>query len=71
MKKSLLLAILALSINAFAQSKQPTFNLQHTPLNSMKNVQLWMERTGLKTSDIYSRMSPEQVIKHQPGKVLF
>jgi len=50
MKKTLLLAIFALSINAFAQSKHPVSN-------SMKQVHGTMDRTGIKISDPHSEMN--------------
>ena len=44
MKKLFLFAILALSINAFAQNKQPILNLQHQPSKSMEDAQGRMDK---------------------------
>jgi len=58
MKKSLLFAIIVLSINASAQSKHPT-----SP--SMETVRGRIEKTGIKTSDIAAKMNLGQVFKHK------
>jgi len=58
MKKVVLFAILALSINASAQSKHPK-------LPSVENIQGRMENTGIKTFDIHSERNFGQAIKHQ------
>jgi hypothetical protein len=58
MKKALLFAILALSVNAFAQSKQPI-------LISLENDQGMTGNKEWKISNIYSEKNFEQAIKHQ------
>jgi hypothetical protein len=65
MKKVLLFAILALSINAFAQTKHPISNSKKDIQGWMKGGGLRMEDRGWKTSDNYSEMNLRQVIKHQ------
>ena len=73
MKKLLLFAILALSINAFAQNKQPMLNLQHQPSKSMEDIQGRMDKERINKShspeDMLSAINPkshqEQTIKHQ------
>lgn len=61
MKKTLLFAILALSINALAQSKHPTFW-------SNENVQDRMHNSGMKISNLHSEMNLGKIIKPQPLK---
>jgi len=68
MKKTLLFAILALSINAFAQSKFPTFNLQHPLSNSMGINQYRMKLLGTNAVNIFSEMNSDKAIKHQTHK---
>jgi hypothetical protein len=58
MKKAGLFAVLALSINAFAQNYQPISN-------STANIQGRMEFTGSKTSDIHSKMNLVQAFRNQ------
>ena len=70
MKKTVLFAILALSINAFAQSKRPTSKMQHGTLYSMENIQSRMENGGRNTSGIFSEKNLGQAIKHQIAKHL-
>jgi hypothetical protein len=65
MKKALLFTILALSINAFAQSKRPASNMQHTASKSFENVQGRLEEGGWKTSGIYIEMKSGPAFKHQ------
>ncbi|TSA38753.1 MAG: T9SS C-terminal target domain-containing protein [Porphyromonadaceae bacterium] len=75
MKKALLFAILALSINAFAQNKQPASNFQHPTStiqsrtsNALKNVQDRMADRGMKTSGINSEENLGLPVKHQALK---
>jgi hypothetical protein len=65
MKKTLLIAILALSINAFAQTKQTISDIQHLKLNSMENVQGRMQDIGWNTSGICSEINHGQSPEHQ------
>ncbi|MCK9401630.1 MAG: T9SS type A sorting domain-containing protein [Bacteroidales bacterium] len=65
MKTLLLFASLALSINAFAQSKHPTFDPQLRTSNPRENVQGMMKDAGSRTTNIYSEINLEQDIKHQ------
>lgn len=58
MKKTLLFAIIALSFNAFSQSKHPTSH-------AMGTVRGRMENPGIKTSDIGSKMNPGRIFKHE------
>ena len=58
MKKTLFLAILALSINAFAQNNLPISN-------SAKNFRGKTEPSGRKTSDILSESNFGQGFNHQ------
>ena len=50
MKKLLLFAVIALSVNAFAQNKRPMLNLQHPPSNSMEDVQDRMDKERINKS---------------------
>ena len=59
MKKALLFAILALSINAFAQSNHPTFR-------SNENVRDGMHNTAMVISNPNSEMNLGKIIKLQP-----
>ncbi len=78
MKKVLLFAILALSINAFAQNKQPMLNLQHQPSKSMEDVQGRMDKERINKShspeDMLSALNPKshqgQAFKHQTTEPL-
>jgi hypothetical protein len=65
MEKALLFAILALSINALAQTKHPALNLQRQPLNSKENVQGTIGNKEWKTSGFYSEKKSQERIKHQ------
>jgi len=68
MKKIVLFAIIALSINAFAQIKQPTSDMQSPTSNLKENVRGHMIDREWNTSRIYSEDNAEQVINHQPLK---
>jgi hypothetical protein len=78
MKKALLFAILALSINAFAQNNQPMFNLQHQTLKSIDDVQGILDDKRMNkyqssvvmTSAIKSKSHEGKDIKHQMLKPL-
>jgi len=70
MKKALLFAILALSINAFAQIKRPTPDTQYRLSDSKENFKRRMEDGGWKTSGRYSGRSLGQAIKYQTLKQL-
>jgi hypothetical protein len=66
MRKTLLLAIVALSIHAFAQRNQPALNL-------MGNVPGRMELTGKTTSHLQSGRNFKQTLKlqaHKPGDLI-
>ena len=60
MKKTLLIAILALSINALAQSKHPTSRLN-------ENVQDRMHNKGMKISNLNSEMILGKTVKSRPN----
>lgn len=65
MKKLLLFAIMALSINAFAQNKTTDFYFQHHYSISTEYLLGKIHRTECKTSNSHSEMNPGQDIKHQ------
>ena len=64
MEKALLFAILALSMNAFAQNTRPAFNIQHPALKSFENFQGRTVDGGGKTPGIFSEMNSGTAIKH-------
>ncbi|MCX6269478.1 MAG: T9SS type A sorting domain-containing protein [Bacteroidetes bacterium] len=65
MKKLLLLAILALSISVFAQSKRPDNHIQPPSRHSLHDNQRINEDHGLKLTGVCSKMNPLQPISHQ------
>jgi hypothetical protein len=66
MKQILLFAILALSINAFAQSKRPVPVMQQPSTHSSESIQGSIEDGGLKTPDICSIINSARTANHQP-----
>ena len=78
MKKLFLFAILALTINALAQKKQPMLNLHHQPSKSMEDVQDRMDKERLNKShspeDMLAAINPkfnqEQAFKHHTTQPL-
>jgi hypothetical protein len=65
MKKTILFAILALSINAFAQHTRSTFILAKVPSNSKEDIRSRVQDEELKTSGIYYKIDSEDLIKRQ------
>jgi hypothetical protein len=70
MKKVLLFAILALSINAFGQNKQPMLNLQHQPSKSMEDVQGTISNERMNKSHSPEGMPSELNPKSHHGQSL-
>ena len=70
MKKVLLFAIIALSINASAQSKHPLHHKQQTAASAIENIQSRLMDSQWKTHETFSRMSPVQSLKHQKAELL-
>jgi hypothetical protein len=64
MKTILLFAILALSINVFAQSKRPVQFPKHSSTNAIENSQSRARNAGLITQSLYSGATTEQSIFH-------
>jgi hypothetical protein len=65
MEKVLLFAILAISINAFSQSKQSILGLQHPSLYTLQDFQDKMRNGEEFTTGFLSKNNPAQGHKHQ------
>ena len=65
MKKALLYSILALSINVFAQSKQPLRQMRHQPINTTENPQSMIPDGKWKVSELYTKMNSGQTKNRQ------
>jgi len=70
MKKTLLFAIIALSINAFAQNKQQTSQMHQFSFNSMEKGRLNMLKHEMNPSDKISEKNFDKILNYQKAQLL-